>query len=376
MESMSRARICYFGIIAIALIAVACGNQSRIGGNGGGIISEAACLSIEPAEGYTVVGVANPWKEGETLHTYILVPRDSSMPENLPPGTVVRTPIERAVVYSSVHGSLIDELGAIRAIAGVADVQYFNMPQVQQSIAAGEVVDVGNSMSPSVERIVALQPDAIILSPFQNAGYGAIESLGVPIIECADYMEATPLGRAEWVKFFGLLLGHEEMADSIFSASVAAYSELKSLVTEVAERPMVLTEMLFSGVWYVPAGGSYMAAMLSDAGAQYPWSDTEGVGSLSLDAAQVLDRAGEADIWLMKPMSEMTYGSLSRENELYTHFKAYREQRVYQCVTTGSTYFQDFPFHPEVLLREYVSLFHPECLEDYTPRYYTPLRNE
>lgn len=365
-----------FGIIAIALIAVACGNREKTRESGGGIITEAACLSIEPAEDYTVVRVANPWKEGATLQTYVLIPRDSQMPENLPAGTVVRTPVERAVVYSSVHGSLIDELGAIGVVAGVADAQYFNMPQIQGFIAAGEVVDVGNSMSPLVERIVAIQPDAIILSPFQNAGYGAIESLGVPIIECADYMEATPLGRAEWVKFFGLLLGCEQMADSIFSASAAAYNELKLLVAEVAVRPMVLTEMLFSGVWYVPAGSSYMATMLTDAGARYPWSDTTGSGSLSLDAAQVLDRAGEADIWLIKPMAELTYGSLGGENELYTHFKAYREQQVYQCVTTGSTYFQDFPFHPEALLREYVALFHPECLEGYTLRYYTPLLNE
>lgn len=371
---MARVRNCF--VVVVALIAVACGKVGKTGANSGEIITEAAGLSIEPADGYTVVKVANPWKEGAVLQTYVLVSRDDQMPENLPAGTVVRTPIERAVVYSSVHGSVMDELGAIEAIAGVADAQYFNMPQIQEAIVSGDVTDIGNSMSPSVERIVALQPDAIILSPFQNAGYGVLESLGVPIIECADYMEATPPGRAEWIKFLGLLVGREQRADSIFNASVAAYNELKTLVADVARRPMVLTEMLYSGVWYVPAGGSYMATMLTDAGAQYPWSDTEGTGSLSLDAAQALDRAGQADIWLIKPMCAMTYRSLGRENELYTHFKAYSERRVYQCVTAGSTYFQDFPFHPEVLLHEYVALFHPECLEDNTLRYYTPLLDE
>ena len=336
-------------------------------------ITEAQGLTIERAGGYTTVSVANPWKQGQTLHTYILVPRDSEIPSTLPEGTLVRTPIERAVVYSAVHGGVIKELGEMSSIAGVCDAEYFNMAEIQEGIADGSVADAGSSMSPSVERIIALQPDAIILSPFQNAGYGALTSLGVPIIECADYMESTPLGRAEWVKLFGELYCKPNAADSIFQATSAAYNAIKASVASAAGRPKVLTEMLYSGVWYVPGGGSYMAAMLRDAGAEYPWSDDQSTGSLSLDLPQVLNRASDADVWLIKPMAAIDYAALRRENKLYGEFKAFKEKRVYQCVTLGSTLYQDFPFHPDVLLSDYVAIFHPEIAPSGSTRYYHPL---
>ena len=162
----------------------ACGGSggSAASGDADSLIAVAKGLTVERHDGYTVAVVKNPWKPGERLHTYVLVPRDEPLPADLPAGTVVRTPLTNAVVYSSVHGGVMKELGALDAVRGVCDARYFNMPEVQRGLADGSIVDVGNSMSPTVERLVAMKPDAIILSPFQNAGYGAIEKLGVPII--------------------------------------------------------------------------------------------------------------------------------------------------------------------------------------------------
>ena len=401
----------FFANIAIGLLAAlvlgACG-RSESAGNAAGGMDEARGVTITRCDGYTLVEIANPWRKGEVLHTYVLVPRyadtvrstketdeasgstrhdddgsaslkgseEQPLPEGLPDGTVVRVPIERAVVYSSVHAGVMKELGSFSAVRGVCDAQYYTMPEVQSGIADGSIADCGNSLSPTIERLVALKPDAIILSPFQNAGYGVLTNLGVPIIECADYMEHTPLGRAEWIKLFGELLGCREKADSIFQATAREYSALTALTATVEKRPKVISEMITSGVWFVPGGDSYMAHLFTDAGASYPWSDDTNSGSLSLDFSQVLARAQDADFWLIKPDRRLSYRDFEAINPLNVKFKAFGCRGVYQCVTSETSLFTDFPFHPQVLLRDFVAIFHPELLPDYMPRYYQPLSND
>ena len=401
----------FFANIAIGLLAAlvlgACG-RSESAGNAAGGMDEARGVTITRCDGYTLVEIANPWRNGEVLHTYVLVPRyadtvrstketdeasgstrhdddgsaslkgseEQPLPEGLPDGTVVRVPIERAVVYSSVHAGVMKELGAFSAVRGVCDAQYYTMPEVQRGLADGSIADCGNSLSPTIERLVALKPDAIILSPFQNAGYGVLTNLGVPIIECADYMEHTPLGRAEWIKLFGELLCCREKADSIFQATADEYSALTALTATVEHRPKVISEMITSGVWFVPGGDSYMAHLFTDAGAFYPWSDNNNSGSLSLDFSQVLARAQDADFWLIKPDRHLSYSDFEAINPLNVKFKAFGCRGVYQCVTSETSLFTDFPFHPQVLLRDFVKIFHPELLPNYQLRYYQPLSND
>lgn len=366
-------------MLFIAVAVSACANKSSRNDSGNAaadsVITCAKGISISHIDGYTLVSVKNPWKTGAVLQTYALVPRDAEVPASLPDGvTVVRTPLRNTVVYSSVHGSVMKELGELAAIRGVCDAEYFNMPEIQESLKRGKVVNVGNSQSPTIEKLIEMSPDAIILSPFQNAGYGVLTNLKVPIIECADYMEDSPLGRAEWIKFFGELFGKTEAADSIYAATVKKYNDLKDKASTMSRKPRVLTELLYSGVWYVPGGNSYMARMLEDAGAAYPWADDKSSGSLSLDYAQVLEKAGDADYWFIKPMVEMSYSSLAKENQLYTQIKAYKVKHIYQCMTVNSTFFQDFPFHPDVLLKDFIAIMHPELR--YTAKYYMPVKDE
>lgn len=367
-------------MLMVAALMVSCvGSSHGSGGNDttctDSVITCAKGLSISHHDGYTLVEVKNPWKAGAVLQTYALVPHEADMPANLPSGaTVVRTPLKKAVVYSSVHGSVIKELGALASIGGVCDAEYFNMPEIQEGLKAGKVVNVGSSQSPTVEKLVEMSPDAIILSPFNNAGYGVLTNLKVPIIECADYMEDTPLGRAEWIKLFGELYGKTAAADSIYASTVKNYNGLKGAAAKSEMKPKVLTEMLYSGVWYVPGGCSYMARIIEDAGATYPWSDDKSSGSLSLDYALVLAKAGDADYWFIKPMMPMNYMSLAAENQLYTKFNAYKNRKVYQCVTVNSTFFQDFPFHPDALLKDFIAIMHPEL--GYKAKYYVPLTDK
>ncbi len=356
-------------LLTICLLIAGCSRSSEAPDTGS--MEYAQWLDIEHCEGYTSVTVKNPWKPGAVLQTYCLVPRGNTVPDSID-GTVVNVPLQSALVYSSVHGGVIKELGALQSITGVCDVQYFDMDEIKRGVEEGRIVDAGNSMQPTTERIVQLNPDAIILSPFQNGGYGALTSLGTPIIECADYMENTPLGRAEWIKLFGELYCCRAAADSIFANVVKQYGTIKAIADNVTARPKVISETVTGGVWFVPGGDSYMAHLYADAGAEYPWSDDTSTGSLSLSFEQVYAAAHDADIWLIKSLQPMTYDEFAAQYPLNSKFKAFQQRGVYQCPTLNTTLYRDFPFHPEVLLREYVRIFHPDKLPEPT-QYFMPM---
>jgi iron complex transport system substrate-binding protein len=183
----------------------------------------ARLLSLVRYQGYTVATISHPWRHDAVLHRYVLIPADSALPEVLPEGTVIRTPLRRSVVFTTVHCSLLSMLHRENCVAGVADLKYIKAPFVQSGVDSGRIMDCGDGMSPVIENIIDLHPDAMLLSPFENSGgYGPLEEIDIPIVECAEYMEASPLGRAEWVRFYGMLFGCEREADSLFASSIAA----------------------------------------------------------------------------------------------------------------------------------------------------------
>ena len=333
------------------------------------VITAAKLLSMERTADYTLVTVGDPWKGG-VLHRYVLVPRDSVLPADLPEGTVVRTPVSRALVYSSVHTSLLDELGAISAVRGVVDSQYFIDSTIVNGVAKGTIADCGNSMNPTVEKVIDMQPDAILLSPYQDASYGQIAKMDIPIIECADYLEYDPLGRAEWVKFYGELVGKRDEADSLYNAVVAAYHDVKKKAESAQNRPTVVTEMVISGVWNVPGGQSYMARILHDAGGKYLWADDQNTGSLALDFNQVLAVAQNADFWFIKWTNINSLKDLQGAYELNKEMAAFKNKRVYVCDTDKTRFFDRIPFHPEVLMQEFAAIMHPELFPDFHHQMY------
>ncbi len=364
--------ICAALVMSLLLMTSCFGGGKTVGAALGGqdsVITAARLLSMDRTTSYTVVTVGDPWRGG-VLHRYVLVPRDSVIPDDLPDGTVVRTPIRNALVYSSVHTSLIHELGAIDAVRGVVDKQYFSDPVIAAGLKAGTIADCGNSMNPTVERVIDMQPDAILLSPYQDASYGQIAKMDIPLIECADYLEYDPLGRAEWVKFYGELVGRRAQADSLYEAVVAAYNEMKRKAASAKTHPTVVTEMVISGVWNVPGGRSYMARILADAGGRYLWADDVNTGSLALDFNQVLAVAQDADYWFIKWTNINSLSDLQGANDLNKEMAAFRNKRVYVCDTDKTRFFDRIPFHPEVLLREFAAIMHPELFPDFENQMY------
>lgn len=368
-------------IVTWVLLLSACGGGSKtssLQAEGDTVrMKYSSLLQIVKHADYTVVTIRNPWDTLKVLHTYLLADREKPLPEHLPEGTIVRTPLQKSVIYSSVHCSLWSELDELKGIGGVCGLEYIKLPQIQEGCRNGSIVNVGNSMNPDIERIIDLRPDAILLSPFENSGgYGRVGKLNIPIIECADYMETSALGRAEWMRLYGLLLGKEAQADSLFAGIEKEYLTLTQQVkSQNLKRPTVISEMKNSSAWYIPGGNSTMGRLYQDAGADYVFAYLSNSGSVPLAFETVFDRGGNADIWLIKynQPQDKTYSELERDYAPYTRFKAFQDRKVYGCNTNHVPFYEESPFHPELLLKDLIKIFHPELLPDYDLKYFSNL---
>lgn len=340
--------------------------------------------SFDAAEGidyqYAEAIIANPWKAGTMLHRYILIPKGKEgdktvamLAKRRSTGArcttdTVRTPVESNLVFTAPHCQLLTELGCQNAITGVCDKDYINIPDIKSRAQADAkvahpIMDCGSSMQPDIERIIALHPEALLISPFENSGgYGKLDKLRIPVIETADYMETSPLGRAEWIKLYGLLLGSSK-ADSLFSAIEKEYLQLKA---EAAKLPLglsILTERKTGNVWYVPGGKSTMGILLRDAHARYIFADDTHSGSLSMSPEQIIAKGNQVDVWAFKYFggNALTKQDLLAEYQGYQALKAFQTGTVYETDTSCEPYFELTSFHPEILLREFIILSHPEA---------------
>lgn len=363
---------------------------------------------------YAEVNVANPWKAGTLLHRYILIPKGKEGDETVArlalqrtsgmgcTTDTVRTPVERSAVFIAPHCQLMYELGCQQAIRGVCDLDYINIPDVkkraasagnaaagktsagnvsfgnvsaQNTSAGNSIVDCGSSMAPDIERIIALKPEAILLSPFENSGgYGKLDKLHIPIIEAADYMESSPLGRAEWMKFYGMLFGNEEgksngisgscepKADSLFAKIEKEYLKLKAEAAGYPKGLSILTERKTGNVWYVPGGQSTIGILLKDANARYIFEDDEHSGSLAMSPEQILAKGKQVDVWAFKYFggAPLSQAQLLQEYDGYKALAAFSRGNIYQVDTSTVPYFELTSFHPELLLREFIILAHGE----------------
>lgn len=345
---------------------------------------------------YAEAIIANPWKAGTMLHRYILIPKGEEgdktvamLAKRRSTGArcttdTVRTPVERSAVFIAPHCQLMYELGCQQAIRGVCDLDYINIPDVKKraalsrnTSARNSIVDCGSSMAPDIERIIALKPEAILLSPFENSGgYGKLDKLHVPIIETADYMESSPLGRAEWMKFYGMLFKKdgnapktalaascEPKADSLFAKIEKEYLKLKAEAAGYPKGLSILTERKTGNVWYVPGGKSTMGILLRDAHARYIFADDTHSGSLSMSPEQIIAKGNQVDVWAFKYFggNALTKQNLLAEYQGYQALKAFQTGTVYETDTSCEPYFELTSFHPEILLREFIILSHPEA---------------
>ena len=395
-----------FGALVVLLV-VACQGGKTASGEGGDTLqmkyAELLTIVKHNDGAYTEAIIENPWKKGTTLHKYILVPKGKEGDETvarlkddirenatLQMGShcdIVRTPLESNVVFTAPHCQLMYELGCKNAITGVCDKDYINIPDIKERVKLSDgkastsdtdkvIIDCGSSMQPDMERIIALKPEGLLISPFENSGgYGKLDKLHIPIIETADYMETSPLGRAEWMKFYGLLFKSEERSDSLFSSIEKEYLALKAEAAKLPQGLSILTERKMGSVWYVPGGKSTMGILLKDANAKYIFADDTHSGSLAYGPERILSKGTQIDVWAFKYFGgkALSKSDLLAEYEGYKALKTFNQNCIYQVDTSTQPYFELTSFHPEILLREFIILAHPKATQFGRLRFYQHL---
>lgn len=332
-------------------------------------IRHASLLQMENLpEQRTLCRILNPWAPQQIAMQYLLVERNDTLfssadsiqiAEQYGSFQLLRTPLQRQALTASCHAWLLGQLKALDKVAVMCDANYVIDSTMLQLLATGEVADGGSSMAPNSEVLISTHCDAIWISPYEATSlYNNNQRFQIPVIYCADYMEFSPLGRAEWMRFFGRLVGCVEQADSLFSEIEANYHRIASQADTLATQhtaPTLLCELPYSGTWYVAGGCSTLGLMYQDAGFNYPWSRDSHAGSLALSPEAVFSKAQQADIWIFKyyaPDTDLTLSQLTTQNVFFPQIKAVQEGMVLGCNTSRSNYFDVTPFRPDWLLEE------------------------
>ena len=330
---------------------------------------------LENHDGYSVLNIKDPQESSHTCYQYALVPRGAGVktPEGMP---VVQLPVRSAVCMTSLQLSNFIKLGATDRVVGITSTRFLFNETMQRQVDEGKTRKIGIEGNFDNEVIMSLNPDLMFISPFKRGGYDAVKDIGIPLVPHLGYKEMTPLGQAEWIKFVGLLLGMEDVANREFERIEQRYNSLKSMVGEVKRRPVVFSGELRGGVWYAVGGKSFLAQLFHDAGADYFLKDDPRSGGVTLDFETVYNQAESADYWRIANSfaGEYCYDALKAQDERYADFKAFREKHVIYCNMREKPFYESMPAEPETVLADMIRVFHPEILPDHEPVYYDILK--
>lgn len=347
-------------------------------------IRYATGFTLEYKGNYKILTVTQPWAGAEQAFTYVLIPRGEEPPAGLDDAQLIEVPVRSFVAMSTTYFPFLENIGKLDALVAVDDATYVYNPTVREKAASGEIAVVGGGMggpSANIERLLELDPDVIMTSASgipELDVYPKLEEVGLPVVINGDYLEQTPLGRAEWGIFIAAFFDLEQQASQQFDALVQRYEEVQGLAAGVQVRVTVFTNTDYQGTWYVPAGESYAAILLKDAGAEYLWADQPGTGALPLSFETVFERAKDADFWL-NPGFAASLQDLLAMDARYAEFKAFQTGQVFNynakvTDTGGMDYFESGVANPDVILKDLIKIFYPELLPDYDLYYYQQLK--
>ncbi len=310
----------------------------------------------------------------DTIHAserfYLIKTGQSKLAPN--DGKIIETPVNRIVCLSASQLSYLDALDDIPKLLGVSNAEYVVSQEFKGLVESGQIIETGLGEHFKIETLINLAPDIVMVAPQKGQSFQVLENAGLTVLPIGDYLESHPLGRAEWIKLFGLLTGKEKKALQIFDSIKKEYEQLRLLTVNIENRPSVITGKQYGGFWNLAGGKSYEAQFLADAGARYLWADDPSAGGLMLDFETVYHRGFEADYWrfLVYSPDEFTYTMLEAEDSRYVDFKAYREKQIITCNTLKKPFFQKGFLKPQVILADYIYIFHPSLLPDHKPVYY------
>lgn len=347
-------------------------------------------LAIEYHTGYKVLRVLTPWRDAKTQFTYVLVDKGAPLPHlsgNEISGNeiVVRTPVRRFVVTSTVFVPSIAMLGLEDTLIAVAGGRMISTPTVAKRYAERRIAEVGSGFDGmsggiNMELLMNRSPELVMVTGTGNPTYDFHEQLhnaGIPFALNGEYMETSPLGEAEWIKFVAAFFDKDGEAERIFSGIAARYEAEATKARAVKTRPTVFSSADYRGVWYMPGGRSYRAQIFRDAGAHYLWDEDRSEGTLPLSMEAVVARAKDADFWI-DPGTPHSMTQLAGLDERYRTFRAFRTGQVFNNDVRmgpggGNDYWETGLANPDVVLADMISIFHPELEPKHKRVYYRKL---
>ncbi len=342
---------------------------------GENLMRHARNISVyEKNYGY-LLDVVCPWDTTLSLGRFAFV-KDTATVTDQGLAGVIHVPVRSVISFSATQWSVFLRLGEIDRVKGILEGRFVSDSTMRSLLAQEKVYDIGTESAADIERMIQLQPDALLYSPYFDGNQGGLNVTGAVLFPFADYMENTPLGRAEWIRVIGMLAGCEDKADAWFDDIEARYNALSTLCAEVETRPTVFSDLAFNGQWYVAGGKSYIAKLFADAGADYIWKDNPSTASVPMDAETILAKAQHADYWRVINSNPfpMTYEALAKENPVYPLFDAYKNRKIIVCDILPTCYFETSQCEPDLLLADFIHFFHPEMLTgewaEYQPHYY------
>lgn len=328
-------------------------------------------FEIKEVNDYKKLIVNSPYKDSKQPLEYILTTKNTDASQFSSTDKIIQIPIKNIVVTSTTHISMLESIGVEHTLIGFPNTKYVSSEKTRKLIDNGKVRELGMDANLNTEVLIDLNPDVVIGFSVNgsNKSLTTIENAGISVIYNGDWLEETPLGRAEWIRFFGVLYGKEQKADSIFKNIENQYNTAKTIASKAINKPTILSGAMFKDVWSLPAGESFVAQFLNDANTNYLWKDTKGKGSLQLNFENVLDKAQNADLWLA-PGYFSTKKQMADASEHYKQFDAFNNGEVYTFAnkkgeTGGVIYYELAPTRPDLVLKDIIKITHPELMENY-----------
>lgn len=342
-------------------------------------ISYAEGFSITNFEDFKIVKVNSPWPKAEKELTYVLAEKNVLLPDTLQFDQKVTIPIKKIVVTSTTHIPSLESLGKENTLIGFPHLDYISSEKTRNLINKGKIEEIGENEHINTEVLLNLNPDVVIGFAVEggNKTFETVKKSGIPVVYNGDWTETDPLGKAEWIKFFGAFYNQEQKAEDIFNEIEEEYLSAKKLAQQAKNQPSVLAGSMYKDVWYLPYGNSWQAQFIKDAKANYLYAETTGNGSISAAFESVLDKAKNADFWIA-PGSFTSYEQMQNASEHYQEFNAFQQQKIYSFAgvigeTGGVLYYELAPQRPDLVLKDLIKIFHPELLTNYETTFFKAL---
>ena len=267
------------------------------------------------------------------------------------------------------------------SVSGLSGTAYLTNRELKKGVAENRIREVGNEQGLNYEMIVQLKPDVVFaygVGSEINAQINKLRDLGIPVVLVGEYLEKSPLAKAEWIKFFGTFYNKTQQADSIFGQIKSNYEAIKSVVANESEKPSVLTGLPFKDTWWIAGGQSNLAMLIQDAGGQFLWKENQSAEAFPVSLEEVFLRAAKADWWI-------NCGSVQNLEELISFDPRFSElpavkglhifnNNLRSTPGGGNDYWESGVVHPDLILSDLVKIFHPKLRSDKEFYYYQQVK--